>query len=271
MAPEKTLLEQVYRRYHHRRFVDPDPLVFLYRYPAAADREIAGLVAASLAYGRVQQIMSSVDRVLAVMEPGPRPYLEKASRHQIRRNLSGFIHRFADDQAMASLLWGIRGVIRRYGSIENAFQAFSESGGTSSILTPLAGLVGELHRFGSGGAGHLLARPERGSACKRLHLYLRWMVRRDKVDPGGWTQIEPSALMIPLDVHMFRISRELGFTRRRQADGKAVLETTAGFRRLVPDDPARYDFSLTRMGIRSTGELPAFFQALRRHRRSQSA
>ena len=98
--------------------------------------------------------------------------------------------------------------------------------------------------------GHLLSDPARGSTCKRLHLYLRWMVRTDAVDPGGWTAVRPAQLLVPVDVHMHRIGRALGFTRRAQPSGRATEDITAAFRRLSPDDPVRYDFALTRLGIR---------------------
>jgi len=90
----------------------------------------------------------------------------------------------------------------------------------------------------------------RGSACKRLLMYLRWMVRKDEVDPGGWEGIPPSKLLVPVDTHMHRIARKLRFTRRKQANLATVREITAAFRKIVPDDPARYDFTLTRFGIR---------------------
>jgi uncharacterized protein (TIGR02757 family) len=98
--------------------------------------------------------------------------------------------------------------------------------------------------------GILLPRPMKGSACKRLHLFLRWMVRKDEVDPGVWSGLDPTMLMIPLDTHMFRIARAFQLTRRRQADMRAVLEITDAFRAICPEDPVRYDFSLTRLGIR---------------------
>jgi len=101
----------------------------------------------------------------------------------------------------------------------------------------------------------LLPCPEKGSACKRYHLYLRWMVRKDAVDPGGWDGISASKLIVPLDVHMHRICMGLGLTSRAQADLKTALEVTQRFRAIVPEDPVRYDFALTRTGIRNDLDL----------------
>jgi len=165
---DRMVFERLYDRYNRREFVHPDPLEFLYGYPDLRDREIVGLVASGLAYGRVGQIIKSVGKALDRMG---RPY------EFVRRG--------------------------------------SESG-----------------------------------ACKRLNLYFRWMVRCDRVDPGGWEGVEASKLVVPLDTHMHRISRRMGLTRRNQADRKTALEVTEGFRRLAPEDAVKYDFSLTRMGMR---------------------
>lgn len=114
-----------------------------------------------------------------------------------------------------------------------------------------------------GRAGHLLADPGKSSACKRSHLFLRWMVRKDRVDPGGWDSVSPACLVVPIDTHMYRIGSVLGFTRRKSADKMCALEITRGFRRLAPNDPVRYDFALTRFGIRQQfdmDDLNAFLQ-----------
>jgi uncharacterized protein (TIGR02757 family) len=111
-----------------------------------------------------------------------------------------------------------------------------------------------------GARNYLLPDPAAGSACKRLHLYLRWMVRRDAVDPGGWSRVRARQLVAPVDVHMHRLGRALGFTKRRQADARTALEITAALRRFAPHDPVRYDFALTRLGIRDDARLLQRFQ-----------
>jgi uncharacterized protein (TIGR02757 family) len=124
----------------------------------------------------------------------------------------------------------------------------------------------ELLSCGGLGACHLIPDPERGSACKRLLLYLRWMVRHDVVDPGGWEGVSAAKLVVPLDTHMFRLCRAMGFVTRKQASARAALEATAAFRRVMPDDPVRYDFALTRLGINpevKISDFPAFERALK--------
>jgi uncharacterized protein (TIGR02757 family) len=114
--------------------------------------------------------------------------------------------------------------------------------------------------------GHLVALPEKGSACKRMNLFLRWMARKDRVDPGGWNGIPLSKLIIPLDTHMHRISLALNLTKRKQANMAAALEITSGFKKIVPDDPVKYDFALTRFGIRDDMDNK-LFDFLRSHQK----
>lgn len=252
-------LASVYDIYHRRAYVDPDPLVYLYDYPALADREIAGLLASALAYGRVAQIMASVGDLLSRLGSSPADYLDRASPARIRRRMGGFVHRFADAEAMVALLIAIRRIRREEGGLYTCFRR-GVSREDDTISPALTRFVDRLHHAGAG--GHLIPHPGRGSACKRLHLFLRWMVRRDAVDPGGWDAVPTATLIVPLDVHMHRIGRALGFTRRRAADLRTALEITAGFRAIAPDDPVKYDFSLTRLGIRADCDLDGFINRL---------
>lgn len=252
-------LEALYRRYNRRCFVRPDPLQFLYDYPSIHDRELVALVASSLAYGRVAQILGSVSRVLALLGPSPHAFLMACRRGHLRSALSGFRHRFSPGAEVADLLWAARRVLRDAGTLETCF-AGGLWRGQETVLPALDRFVRCLRAAG-GRDGFLLARPEKGSACKRWHLFLRWMVRKDAVDPGGWAGVPASMLLVPLDTHMHRIGRSLGGTARRQADAKAAREVTELFRRVSPEDPVRYDFCLTRLGIRPDGDLNAWIAA----------
>lgn len=248
-AANREFLENLYRRFNRREFVSPDPLQFIYGYDDVRDREVAALLASSLAFGRVAQIIRSVSIVLEALGPTPSNYLAGASEKTIRRSFAGFVHRFATGLHLAELLLGIRRALKRRGSLHACFMAgFDKT--DENILPALAAFVGELSLANGGQCNTLLPSPERGSACKRLNLFLRWMVRRDEVDPGGWRGIRPSKLIVPLDVHMHRISRALGLTARNQADMRTALEITDAFGKFSPHDPVRYDFCLTRTGIR---------------------
>jgi uncharacterized protein (TIGR02757 family) len=137
------------------------------------------------------------------------------------------------------------------------------SSGDETVLPALGEFAEELRSLGGLGDCHLLPRPERGSACKRLNLYLRWMVRQDQVDPGGWEGVSPARLVVPLDTHMRRLCAAMGFTRRSCAGMRAALEATARFREIAPEDPVRYDFALTRLGIRPDCDAGPFLARLR--------
>lgn len=241
--------EKLYACYNHRRFVIPDPLQFLYDYDDLQDREIVALIAATLAYGRVAQILKSVAAVLDRLGPSPAAFLRHSSPQRIRKAVSGLKHRFTSEKEIGSLLVAVKHVIAVEGSLYRCFRSgIQPEDGT--ILPALDLFVQRLAGSAGGLDSFTLPLPRSGSACKRLNLFLRWMIRQDAVDPGGWEHIAPSLLVIPLDTHMFRIGHALGFTSRRQADLRAAVEITGGFSRIIPGDPVRYDFSLTRFGIR---------------------
>jgi len=246
---DAAVLEALYAEWNRRELVHPDPLEFVHRYADPRDREVVGLLAASLAYGRVAQILRNVETVLAALGPSPAASVAGRDRPRLRAALRGFRHRFTTGADVFALLDGAGRLIERCGSLEQAFLAGMGSG-DDTVVPALGrfaeGLCGPSGRPG----GNLLPEPGKGSACKRLHLFLRWMVRRDEVDPGVWTAVSPALLVVPLDVHMHRIAASLGATARRQADLRTALEATEWFNRLSPGDPVKYDFALTRMGMR---------------------
>ncbi|MBN2538711.1 MAG: TIGR02757 family protein [Deltaproteobacteria bacterium] len=251
------ILENLYQKYNRREYIHPDPLEFLYDYEDLRDREIAGLVASSLAYGRVSQIIRSVAFVLERMTPSPFRFIEDASMESLLDIFSGFKHRFTTGDELAEMLFGVKTAIKKHGSLHACFKAGLLNDNESSI-SAITRFVEELgvgfhHRNNS-----LLPSPVKGSACKRLNLFFRWMIRQDDVDPGGWEDISPLHLVVPLDTHLHRLCLSLGFTNRRQADMKTAMEITDAFRTMVPHDPVRYDFALTRLGIRKDTDMTSF-------------
>jgi uncharacterized protein (TIGR02757 family) len=242
----KEKLEEIYLDYNKKEYIDPDPLLFLYDYPDAKNREIVGVIAACFAYGRVEQIMKTVKSVLEKLEPTPFDYLMSRTKKDMANDFKGFRYRFANDINLVNLLWGIRDVLNKFVSLENCFC----DGWAMEDETVLPGLVFFYEQLDpKNKTGHLLADPKKNSACKRSILFLRWMVRKDLVDPGGWEKISPSQLIIPLDTHMYKTGLMLEFTKRKSADMKTALEITHGFKKILPEDPVRYDFCLTRFGI----------------------
>lgn len=247
MVDHAPWLEALYRRFNDRRFVPPDPLAALYRYPDLRDREIAGLIAAGLAYGNVKAIVRSLDAALARLGPQPRRWLDAVDGRDVSVALRGFRHRWTTGDEIAEWLIALRRVCGQDGTLGGLLVAAVRPDDVD-IQPALGRWHGELRAAGVRDGNSLMPDPARPSASKRLHLYIRWMVRQDAVDPGGWP-VSPALLLMPVDVHIHRIARQLRFTRRRAADLATVREVTRGFRRACPGDPVRYDFALTRLPL----------------------
>ena len=241
-------LERLYAVYSDPHYISPDPLETVLPFRETADREIAALIASALAYGRVRQILNSLDAVFRITGPHPAQYIRSGDEERFRHDFSGFKHRFHTGDDLAFLFAGTSDVLNRYGSLEDCFLAGFRPD-HETVLPATEHFCSELCRRFPSGESTLLPSPKRGSACKRLNLMLRWLVRQDAVDPGGWTRVPASHLVVPLDTHMHRIARELGLTTRNAADLTTALEITRVFRTMFPDDPVKTDFVLTRLGI----------------------
>jgi uncharacterized protein (TIGR02757 family) len=250
---DRKTLEELYLKLNRRKFVHPDPLEFLYHYDDPGDREVVGLIASTLAYGRVKQILGSVSNALERMGPRPGTFVAHSSSDSLRSAFEGFKHRFTTGDDLCRMFDGVRTAVDEHGSLGELFSSLVRPE-DETVLPALSSFVGFIESAPCDASGEEgacpLPDPDRGSACKRLHLFLRWMVRSDEVDPGGWDGIPASKLVVPLDTHMHRLSLELGLTDRKQANGRTALEITDAFRAFSPDDPVKYDFALTRLGIR---------------------
>lgn len=238
-----------------------DPLAFCHRYANPADQEIVGLIAASFAYGNVAIIRRNLETVFSRIGPAPRRFVETFQPAEGLQLFAGFKHRFNDARDLCALLYAIRLMLEASGSIENFFSQGYEPGdenlGAAMAKFSTAVLAWDYTPvFGSPAPpensyfSFLFPSPASGSACKRLCMYLRWMIRpADRIDLGAWRTIPPAKLVIPVDAHIQRICRLIGFTARKQADWKMACEITAALRKLAPDDPVKYDFSICHLGI----------------------
>ena len=257
----KRALDELYDRYNHREYVNPDPLIFLYNYDDTRDREIAALVASSLAYGRVAQILKSVDLILSRMD-SPSEFLKNESNRSIQKAFKDFKHRFTTGEDISRMLTGTKRAINRHGSLEKCFKKGIRPD-DENLMPALMRFVAEIRNGKVFKDNGLMPCPSDGSACKRWNLFLRWMVRKDNVDPGGW-DLPSSKLIVPLDTHMYKIGIGLGFTNRKQADLKTAIEITNVFREINANDPVRYDFALTRLGIRNDISIESFINRLKK-------
>jgi uncharacterized protein (TIGR02757 family) len=251
-------LERFVARAPSRLRVGFDPVQFPRRYPVREDAEVAGLLAASLAYGRVDGFVPKVEQLLLGMGPHPGAFLRGLDVDGAQRLLRGFVYRFNLGTDLAVLLLGAGKLLRQRGTFEPwlsgplaAGQGVHQAlGGFVAALrdVPLAPLLASLGP--TRGLDHLLPVPLGPGAAKRLNMFLRWMVRGpDEVDLGLWRSIPASALVIPLDTHIARIARRLGLTARRDLSWRTALEITANLRRIDSADPVRFDFALCHHGM----------------------
>jgi uncharacterized protein (TIGR02757 family) len=225
--------------------IEPDPLQLVLRFDDPLDQEVAGLIAAAFAYGRADTIVANMGVVLSRMKPSPYRYLRTFDAREAAKRFAGFAHRFHKTPDLVEFLQCIANVIREHGSLGALFEQCYDAD-APDIEPSLARFVAAVN---DRGIRYLLTSPEDGSACKRMNLYLRWMVRRTAPDLGLWTFVDPAKLVIPLDTHVHRIATFLGLSERKSGDWKAARALTDNLARFDPADPVRYDFALCRLGI----------------------
>ena len=240
------LLEEHTEKINVPGFIREDPVQFPRRYGQLRDIEIAGILCATIAWGRRASILSSCGRMLDMMGSSPYKYLMDTDLEHFPTEGKA-VHRTFSRRDLSFFLQGLRGIYRKYDSLEELFAPRTgEKGLWNGIMRFREAMFAAPHREDF--QRHISC-PEKNSACKRLHLFLKWMVRRDGiVDMGVWERISPSDLSIPLDVHVGNVSRRLGILGRRQNDRRAVEELDAFLRRLDPQDPVKYDYALFGLG-----------------------
>ncbi len=248
-------LEAIYRTFHHPRYISPDPLEVVLSQPPGLDREFRALVCASFALGRVHSILAAcqniLDRIGSVSE------LVLLSDDEIHERCQGFVYRFFTTNEVVRFFCSVRDLYIQHGSIDNACRLGVDAvRGTDMppAIGALRYLAGRLRNEPNSLQSIMIPNPDGSSALKRLHLFLRWMVRTDEIDPGGFTCLGPADLFVPVDVHMHRVAYSLSMTRRKSVDAETCRQITACLRRFCPEDPVRYDFSLTRIGIHPAGK-----------------
>ena len=246
MLDLKVYLDGLVARYERPAFVADDPIAIPHGFDDARDRETIGLYAALLAWGRRATIMAKLAELCERMRFRPHAFVRDFDPARDGLRLDGFKHRTFQPADAVHLTRALSALLREHGSLEAVFarslapgaphvgpaiQGFSEA-----VMAAVPGVPARLQKH--------LARPSTGSACKRLAMYLRWMVRPGPVDFGAWTRIAPAQLVLPLDVHTGRQARALGLLDRKQDDWRAALALTERCRALDAADPCRYDFAL---------------------------
>jgi len=245
----RDLLEHLHDKYNRPEFIEPDPISIPHSFSDRHDREVAGFMAATIAWGNRKAIVKSAARMMQYMDDSPADFVRNASASELA-HLQSYVHRTFNGQDFTDFVLAIRGITERWGGIGEFFEQNYVA--TQSIPQVLSLFRKEF--FSIEHNPHCekhLSSIDKGAACKRLNMYLRWFVRHDDrgVDFGLWKKIPMSALYLPLDVHTGNMGRALGLLTRKQSDWKATDEITRSLREFCTDDPVRYDYSLFGAGI----------------------
>jgi uncharacterized protein (TIGR02757 family) len=256
-AALKPELDRLYQSFNAEHSAT-DPIQIVRRFAQPDDLEVVGFCAASLAFGRVASVLHSVERLVAIMGRRPAEYVRRFDPARDAAAFDGLVHRWTRERDLVALVWIIRQMLDRSGSIEGFFlegydaSAPDLSGALDSfsaraMALDLKAAYGKVPR--RPGVGYFFPSPSKGSACKRLNLFLRWMVRRDALDLGVWTRVPASKLVVPLDTHVIRVGRCLQLTRYTSPGWKMARDITASLTSIDPSDPVRYDFSICHLGM----------------------
>ena len=257
-SPELSVrLDALYQDYNREESAT-DPIHLVRPFTRNDDREVAGFCAAALAFGRVASVINSITTLFRIMGPHPAAFVRQFDPSAPHPELRQMVHRWIRGADVAALLWILRQMLERNGSIEGFFveglQPDHEDVGlaldsfsTRALALDVRRAYGRMPR--RPGVCYFFPRPSAGSACKRLNLFLRWMVRADAIDLGTWTRVPPAKLIVPLDTHVIRLGHCLRLTKYSSAGWKMATDITTTLRTLDPLDPVRFDFSICHVGM----------------------
>ncbi|MEG1622852.1 MAG: TIGR02757 family protein [Alistipes sp.] len=245
----RDLLEALYDKYNRTEFIELDPISVPHQFSEPEDQEIAGFLVATIAWGNRTSIVRNGFRMMQYMDNAPADFVRHASAKELQA-LSAFVHRTFSGADFCDFVRALRSMDTRFGGLGAFFESrYALHGALPAVLDEFRqAFFAEDH---ASRCEKHLSSVTRGAACKRLNMYLRWMVRRDDrgVDFGLWRSIPMSALYIPLDLHAGNMARALGLLSRPQNDWRAVVQTTEALRAFDPTDPVRYDYSLFGAGV----------------------
>lgn len=243
----KEFLDEKAELYNRPSFIDCDPISIPHQFTKKQDIEIAGFLAATIAWGNRKTILRNANRIIEILDHSPYEFIMNASSDEIEK-INGFVHRTFNSADLIYFLKTLKNIYTHKGGLETIFSTWQ----TSDSLQPA---IHEFHKVffelpHEKRTERHVSDPYKGSAAKKLNMYLRWMVRNDNrgVDFGLWKSISPSKLSCPLDVHSGNIARKLGLLTRKQSDSKAVIALDKTLRRFDKEDPVKYDFALFGLG-----------------------
>ena len=247
--------------YHYKAFdktkISPDPLQFLHLYEDERDIEAIGFIASVFAYGNVKQINNSLERIRTIVKNKPYSYVVKFAQKDYK-DFNGLKHRFYSQEDIVNLFLVLNHIYKNYNSLKNLFLSSynpqepnlknSISKFSDHLIETVKVISGQKNV--SAGIRFMFPKPEKGSACKRMNLFLRWMVRKDELDFGLWSEIPTNKLIIPVDTHIAKICKSLKLTKRKNVSWRMAEEITEKLKKFDPNDPVKYDFALCHIGMR---------------------
>lgn len=252
--------EQLKRKldYHYKAFdkskLSPDPLEFPHKFSYPLDIEVSAFLSSVFAFGNIKQIITTLDKLHSLISSNPFDYITNFNRKE-EKKFSGFIHRFFTENDIIKLFYGLKRVYETYGSLKYLFFLYDfpkeiNYKNTISFFSNNLLDICRDHSQPSDGLKFMFPDPFKGSACKRMNLFLRWMIRKDELDFGLWGEFTTSKLVIPVDTHIARICTELKLTKRKNVSWLMAEEITENLKKFNPADPVKYDFAICHIGMR---------------------
>lgn len=250
----KDFLDNLVEEYETSDFIDKDPIRFVHMFEQDNDKEIAGILASCLAYGKREKIIDTVQNILEIIEFKPYEFAVNFNYKKDRKLFNNFVYRYNTGEDLALLFHSIGQTLKNHKSLNEMFTIHlceNKNNLKETLKTFVKEIIENLpdEATSNRGLNFLLPSSAKGSACKRLNMFLRWMVRKGPVDLNLWTEVPSSILLIPLDTHVAKLSRKMGLTERKADDWKTAQEITDKLKEFSPNDPAKYDFAIFGMGV----------------------
>ncbi len=244
----KDFLDEKVVKYNHPKFLEDDPLQIPHRFTKKEDIEISGFLTATIAWGNRKSIINNASNLMQLLDHAPHDFIMNHAEQDLQK-LDSFVHRTFNGIDLGYFVKSIKNIYTNHGGLENIFTIYQENKSLQPAITKFKSIFFELPHH-SRTTKHV-SDPSKGSAAKRINMFLRWMVRDNStgVDFGLWKGIPPAHLSCPLDVHSGRVARKLRLLSRKQNDAKALLELDKRLRKLDPKDPVKYDFALFGLGV----------------------
>ncbi|BAO77233.1 TIGR02757 family protein [Winogradskyella sp. PG-2] len=247
-AELKDFLDSKVELYNNPKFIESDPIQIPHQFSKKEDIEIAGFLTATIAWGNRKSIINNANKMMELLDHSPFEFITQHQDSDLER-LQGFVHRTFNSDDFMQFIKSLQHIYKTHNGLEAVFSMHAKTASLQQSIHEFKTIFFEVPHLER--TKKHVSDPLKNSAAKRINMYLRWMVRNDKngVDFGIWKSLSPSQLSCPLDVHSGNVARKLGLLKRKQNDGKALVELDKALRRLDPNDPVKYDFALFGLGV----------------------